>query len=258
MIRSSVPTVKELYLQARHRVGDDIVDYEVDGVTARFQVTTYAEFRRFRSLMGEEAVLEDLLNRLEPDDVVFDVGANVGTYTCFAARVLDGGRVVAFEPEPTNAARLRENASLNGLDVDLRELALGEADGTAFLERDGTQAGAGEHALARTPSDDAIEVSRAAGDRLVHGGEIPAPTVIKIDVEGAELQVLNGLGRSLTRESCRLVYCEVHPDRLRGFGQTVSQLHARFQDAGFGVETIHRLDDKYFVRAERADDEPSR
>lgn len=61
-----------------------------------------------------------MLQTLESDDVFYDIGANVGTYTCFAGQVVDDGNVIAFEPHPANVDRLRENAEPNEIDVGVQ------------------------------------------------------------------------------------------------------------------------------------------
>lgn len=252
----TLPTaVKDLYFRAKYLLSDDVVTYEVDGSDARFLTHSYAEFRRFQSLMGEEAVISELLANLRPDDVFFDVGANVGTYACLAAGKLPDGHTVAFEPEPTNAARLRENANLNGLDIEIHQLALSDADGAAHLERVGAAPGAGQHALADDESDRTVEVAQRTGDQLIEAGVVPVPTVLKIDVEGAELKVLGGLSGTLARDSCRLVFCEVHPERLRSFGHDVDQVRDRLASAGFTVSIRQRLGDKFFISAEHVHDQ---
>lgn len=252
----TLPTVvKDLYFRAKYLLSDDILTYELDGSKARFLTHSYAEFRRFQSLMGEEAVIGELLANLRPDDVFFDVGANVGTYACLAAGNLPDGHIVAFEPEPTNAARLRDNANLNGLDIEIHQFALADADGTAHLERAGAAPGAGEHALADDESDRTVEVIQRTGDQLIEAEVVPVPTVIKIDVEGAELKVLEGLSETLARDTCRLVYCEVHPDRLRSFGHDVDQVRDHLVNAGFTVSILQRLGDKFFISAEHVHDQ---
>lgn len=252
-MKTPLPTrLKELYFRGKYHLSGDSVVYELDGSEARFLTHSYAEFRRFQSLMGEKAVIEELLESLRPDDVFFDVGGNVGTYACLVAGNLPDGRTVAFEPEPTNAARLRENATLNDLDIEIHQLALSDADGTAHLDRAGTAPGEGEHALADGPAAGTIEVDQRTGDGLVDGGAVPAPTVIKIDVEGAELKVLEGLSATLARDACRLVYCEVHPDRLEALGGDLGALHDRLTAAGFEVASPDLAGDKRFIRAEKA------
>lgn len=84
--------------------------------------------------MGERPVLEDLLQSLKPDDVFYDIGANVGTYTCFAASKLGPNAVVAFEPERKSATRLRENLDLNALDAQVVENALSDINETFIIQ----------------------------------------------------------------------------------------------------------------------------
>lgn len=252
MIEPFVPAVKEFYFRAKYPLSGTHVTYELRDVTVQFGTATYEEFRRFQSLMGEEEIVKDLLQNLDPTDVFFDIGANVGTYSCFAAEKLDRGRVVAFEPEPNNANRLRENASRNDQDIDLHRLALSDSGGRTQLELDGTTMGAGQHSLGATGSADTIEIAQQTGDHLVAREDVPAPTVLKIDVEGAEMKVLLGLQDTLSRESCRLVYCEVHPERLRAFGHTVSDLDGLLRDCGFTVHNIKQTSHKFFIKAEKA------
>jgi predicted RNA methylase len=94
-------------------LADDTQTHSIANQTVSFHTGTFDEFIRFRNLVGERAILEDLLRSLEPDDVFYDIGANVGTYTCFAASKLVPNAVVAFEPEPKNATRLREDLDLS-------------------------------------------------------------------------------------------------------------------------------------------------
>lgn len=292
--------VAALYWRARFARHPDTVAHEVAGTTARFHVTTVEEFRRFRGLRDERPVIEAVLDALEPGDVVFDVGANVGAYTCFLARRLPADRVVAFEPHPANLAALRANLALNDADATLVERALSDASGTGELAVDSHDAGAGEHALATggngpggrgddavesggspggsggdasgrgddaggpdgngpgctdsragSPEGtaDAIEIDLAAGDDLVSGGTVPSPTVLKIDVEGAELRVLEGLAETLAAGSVRLAYVEVHPDRLARYGDEPGGVAAFLSDRGFAVERVAERDDEYFLRA---------
>ena len=134
-----------------------------------------------------------LLEALRCGDVVLDVGAHVGYYTVIAARAVgQEGRVAAFEPRPMTARFLRRNVELNSLsNVRVYEAAVGEQAGTAWFEgRTGTGTG---HLAARGD----IEVPVLVLDELVESGELPPPSLIKIDVEGGELDVLNGAMRTL-------------------------------------------------------------
>lgn len=125
---------------------------------------------------------------------VLDVGAHVGYYTLISA-VLAGpsGRVHAFEPNPRNAEFLRRHVRINRLDnVRVEQAAVSDGAGTARFDF-GTGSGTGHLADAG-----ALEVRTLRLDDYCaeHG---LAPAVIKIDVEGAEVSVLQGARETLAR-----------------------------------------------------------
>lgn len=226
---------------------------EVAGVTASLRVDSMAEYETIESaVVAERPLLADLLSRLEPDDIFYDVGAHVGTYSCLAGRALDAGEVVAFEPYPPNAERCRENAAINGLDVAVREVALADERGTADLgvHRDGV-VGTQEHSIDpayRDPDhvDGFVAVETVPGDDLVADG-LPAPTVVKFDVEGAGPAAIDGMADALGRPDCRLVYCEPHDN--------ADALRDRLEALGFAVEPVwlsgYRRDEPASLRATR-------
>lgn len=224
--------------------------HKIRDQTVKFRTDTFAEFMRFRDLVGERAVIEDLLESLCSDDIFYDVGANVGMYTCFAASKLTSGITVAFEPEPENIAQLEENLSLNALNAETIELALSDTNGTAKLALSGEEVGEGEHKIATKDVQNSIEIETARGDSVIKERGLPTPTVVKIDVEGAELSVLRGLSDTL-REHVRLVYVEVHSEKLLEFGDSVPEVRAVLQDAGFDVAELSSRESELFLRASK-------
>jgi FkbM family methyltransferase len=139
---------------------------------------------------------------------VWDVGAHVGYHAlAFASMIGPLGQVVAFEPNPYNAERLQMNLE-NNRDLAERVIcanyALSNADGEApFIlceEVDNGRSSGSHLAGAIVPADQTVYESfrhtialTARGDTLVQAGRVPAPSIIKIDVEGAEVQVLEGI-----------------------------------------------------------------
>ena len=123
-----------------------------------------------------------------PGTVVFDVGANVGSYTMHASRLCGReGHVVAFEPSPEMYGYLVKHVEINGLaNVTPLQAALGDVNGRARFEP--TLDGVTSH-LSQAGS---IEVECHRLDTLVENGVVPAPDCIKVDVEGAEGAVLRG------------------------------------------------------------------
>lgn len=226
---------------------------EVEGVSASLRAGSMAEYETVESaVVAERPLLADLLSRLQPGDTVYDVGAHVGTYACLAAGALPDGEVVAFEPYPPNAARVRENAELNGFDVTVREVALADERRTTDLavHRDGG-VGTQEHSIHpgyRNPDhmEGSITVETVPGDDLIADG-LPAPTVVKVDVEGAGPAALDGMADALRRPDCRLVYCEPHDN--------ADALRDRLEALGFAVEPVylsgHRRGEPASLRASR-------
>jgi FkbM family methyltransferase len=135
-------------------------------------------------------------------DVFFDLGAHVGFFSVCAAAL--GARVVAVEPDAANAARLRENARLNSLDVTVVEAAAWDETGTIRLVRGPS---AKEHVAAPGDGVPSVTVDDLA-ER--HG----MPTMIKLDVEGAEARVL-AAGAGVLERARPAVVCEVHGDEQR-------------------------------------------
>lgn len=157
---------------------------------------------------------------IRPGATVLDVGAHVGYYTLLSA-VLAGpsGRVHAFEPNPQNADFLRRHVAINRLEtVRVEQAAVSERAGTARFDF-GTGSGTGHLAVAG-----ALEVRTLRLDEYVAEHAL-APTAIKVDVEGAEMNVLLGARETLVRHRPALFLsthgAEVHAASLgflRGLG----------------------------------------
>lgn len=155
--------------------------------------------------------------------VAWDVGAHFGYHSL--ALAAQGARVVAFEPNIINASRLQQNLARNprlARLVKLRQEALSDREGTLeFVQSvDLEETSSGSHLATATPpaAEAAYEsflrtkVSCVRADKLVDSGEAP-PAVIKVDVEGAELLVMEGANEMLRRHR-PLLLVEVHHIRL--------------------------------------------
>jgi len=138
-----------------------------------------------------------------PGMIAYDVGANLGFYCVILARLVgDTGRIIAFEPLPDNVRWIEHNANLNGFEqVKVRCEALGRSDSQAeFIVS--AKSVWGKLASAGAPPADAlkrINVTLRSLDALVNAGAIAPPELMKIDVEGAEADVLSGAAETLRR-----------------------------------------------------------
>jgi len=139
----------------------------------------------------EEFVLEACIKAIDSSETFVDVGANVGKY---AIQLSPRCRqVVAYEPLPENLEVLYKNIELNDIrNVTVREVAVGSRNGKAYLTRAYAQS-----KIVDSPKSNTIEVEMVTlDDDLKHYEKI---SLIKVDVEGYELEVLKGAMR-ITRE----------------------------------------------------------
>lgn len=230
--RISYPLYR-LQRRLRYRLAGETDAVEASGARARFQIPTRNEWSDLASI-EERPILEDLVSNVRQDDVFYDIGANVGLYSCLVADVVTQP-VIAFEPHPDNAGRLEENAELNGANVSVFQCALADSPGESKLSIVLDKVGSAGHSLVTDDGLDTITVPKARGDDLIADEDLPNPTVLKIDVEGAEYQVLEGLESTLSRSDCRMVYCETHADRLQAQGVSVSDVRDQLASHGFSV-----------------------
>jgi FkbM family methyltransferase len=225
---------------------------EVSGYSASFLVSSTTELYRFDSLMGEREVLQTLLDDLRDGDVFYDVGANVGLYSVLAATAASDVTVVAFEPHPTNADVLRRNAALNGQDPIVMELALlNESSEDRLEEVNDGEAGEGKHRLTSTDAPSTLAIRSERADSLRESGEIPAPDVVKIDVEGAEQRVLEGMASTLASDPPRTIYCEIHRERVQSYDGDAEEIRHLLRSHGYDLEVLEDRDTQQFVRATR-------
>jgi len=141
--------------------------------------------------------------------VVYDIGANVGYYSVLASRVLGcPGQVVAFEPDPQNIAFLRRHLEMNAIEnIRVVEAAVSDRCGEAMFQQEASRY------MGALRQSGALLVRTLSVDDLVSSGKFPSPDVIKIDVEGAEQQVL--LGAKQTLRSCHpLLFLATHSTAL--------------------------------------------
>jgi len=212
------------------------LDVRAYGERLCFLARSKAELTRVEMIgRAERAFVERLLARLRAGDVFWDIGANIGVLSVLAARRLEGvggGRVVAVEPDPEALATLSRNLELNGVRAQRVAAALADDDGRGLLLTGG-DAAIGTQRLARPDQDGgpAVPVPLLRGDELARRLGV-APTLIKIDVEGAELGVLRGLRGLLGRGLPRELFIEVHPPLLHARRETVGGLFDEL--AGFG------------------------
>lgn len=222
---------------------------QIGGQRVKFASAGIWPHYRARTLLTKEPETIEWLNGIEPDEVVYDIGANVGIYTCYAA-MIRGCRVVACEPSAVNHAALVRNLELNGINERVIPLcvALSDRGGVDRLHMRTTAIG-GALASFGQPIDERgrpyTPIFRQAVigltlDELIARYGLPFPHHIKIDVDGFEDRVMRGAGQILRDPRLRSLLVELRVDSehqqrtiqlMASVGYAVS---SRLQAAGTG------------------------
>ncbi len=195
-------------------------EVEWQGHTVLYTTPNRATRWRAETLFSKEPVTIEWMSRLGASARLADVGANVGMYSIWAAKV-GGARVWAFEPEAQNYALLNRNIVLNGLGGRVTAFCLGlsDHDGYCALHLSALGAGGSGHSVGDcvdfrlAPMQPAFSQGCVAAtlDSLIAGGALPQPTHLKVDVDGLEHKVLAGAARALRDERLRSILIELNP-----------------------------------------------
>jgi FkbM family methyltransferase len=174
----------------------------------------------------EENFIQSLLRE---GDTFVDIGANIGNLTIAGKLKVKNGKVVAFEAHPRTFSHLYSNISLNEMNIDLRNVAIGEKSGTLLfsdLHADDC------NGISTTGSGIVVPVQRL--DTALRGlGDI---RLLKIDIEGYELMALRAASEILART--KYVYFELGEQMCSRYGYKPSDLLELLHEAGFTIYSV--------------------
>lgn len=190
------------------------------GLTFKLVSDTWITKYRARTFNEKEPEMLDWLDeKLQNDDVFFDVGANVGIYSIYAAMRNQNSQIFAFEPEYSNLHQLKQNILINQManKIETYSIAFNGKSGISYLHIQDETPGA---ALS-TVSDEELSKT-ATGHKVVWKEGIAVttldefcvqvgiqPTMIKIDVDGNELSILKGGAKTFENPIMKNIYIEV-------------------------------------------------
>jgi FkbM family methyltransferase len=154
----------------------------------------------------EDDVRNTCIQLLSPGDVFYDIGANAGFVSLeIGKHFSDTVHVLSFEPQPRLAYNIAISAGLNGLShLDVYDPMLGSEDGEGelFLAKFSIHASA----ISRQTKARSIRCQKTTLDYLVSSGSVPPPNVIKIDVEGGEMDVFKGARNTIEKAKPSIVF----------------------------------------------------
>ena len=183
----------------------------------------------------EEKYMARLLEAVQPGSALWDIGAYIGSYSIVSAKKEPTSKIVAFEPNLPTFQKLTDNVISNKVSsqIDCLQIAISDHDGEEILHV--------ENSSGQCPSLEDVhrfkgtqKVTTRRIDSLVADGW-PAPNIIKIDVEGAEEKVIDGLG-SIRPDH---IFVEIHsPDYLNHFNTNTASIVKNLHLKGYQPKTV--------------------
>lgn len=178
---------------------------------------------------------------LRESDIVIDVGAFIGQYTCIAAKKCVRGHVYAFEPTPESYTELRRNIHLNQFYnvTALRKAVSAKSGEFIFYTSKGSEMSSSLHRNDENYHllSKKLLVECVSLDSYFRSSDINV-NVVKIDVEGSELEVLQGMKNIINRSERLTVFIEFAPSRLSACGILADKFYRVLDDYGFYVYAI--------------------
>lgn len=190
------------------------------GLTFTLPADNWITYHRWKTYNEKEPETLDWIDGLRAGDILFDVGANIGLYSLYAAHRHPSMSVAAFEPEYSNLHLLRDNVAVNGVSgrVQIYPLALGDENRLSYLHVQDLHPGAALHTVSHDRTLPATRTERqVVGREGIVQMTVDAfaeqtgvqPTCMKIDVDGNETQVLTGARRALADPAFRTMLIEL-------------------------------------------------
>jgi FkbM family methyltransferase len=208
----------------------------------------YVQRRVITEGFYEPEVWDALFSFASASEVLWDIGAHVGTFTVRSMLDPRVAMVRAFEPDPVTRTALQVNVALNrsiGAPCSIHSEALGANIGDSVLHR-GPVHNLGMSSIVSRPSQRGFSVRRTSVDELVFAEGIAQPTLLKIDVEGSERNLLVGAERLLRTQPPKAVVIEAEANPDGSLRDEV--IGAQLRRAGYTISWIRRPDGEMWPR----------
>ena len=180
----------------------------------------------------ENKATDEFQKRLREGMVIVDAGANIGYYALMEAKAVgEKGKVYAIEPIPQNIELLKKNIEANGYgNMEVFQLAVGDKNGRQdiFVSRQSNLS-----TFCKNPgldqSGETLSVEVASLDSFLEGKRLP--DIVRMDVEGYEYEILQGMGQTMKKDRSMQFFIEIHADFM-GMEKTIA-LFRIMKESGF-------------------------
>lgn len=189
-----------------------------------------------RNLRYDRLTYRIIKKVLKPTDVCVDVGAHKGEVLDWMLECVPQGKIIAFEPIPALSGKLKEKYTKL---VDVQQVALNDSSGFAdfqLVKNDPAYSGFRKRSYkTETPEIETLRVKTETLDSFFHQGNYPS--LIKIDVEGAELQVLKGC-KQIIEHASPVILFEFGLGAADHYGTTPGEMFNLFHSYSFVISTL--------------------
>jgi len=180
-------------------------------------------------------------NILKEGQTIFDIGANIGYYSLLASKRIGDGRIYAFEPVKQTFERLTKNVKINNFkNIKVNNLAVSNEEGTVDIYvANSKNTGTSSITNHMHFNGDKQTVKSLTIDHFVKSNNIEAMDIVKIDVEGAEMMVIEGMEKSL-RKFNPIVMIELIDERLKAAGSSIKEAYDFFEKLDYKSYQLDR------------------
>lgn len=227
--------LRVLFIQSRSNFG--VLD--ASGHEILMRVESLDSLNRLQSCHKEPETIKWLDGYVRKEDVLYDVGANVGAYSLYAAKVA-GAKVYSFEPSPSTFSLLLENIHLNKLGQQITpfNIPLSSTSELKTFKYNSLSAGSAthgglEHALSSN-QDISQPVLTLSLDDLIQRYNMQKPSLMKIDVDGHELGILEGATETLRDSGLRSIQIE-----MSSSDSTFEPIKKILAESGFRIDHVN-------------------
>ena len=213
-----MPNISKSKADLGEKISYKGVTYYINDYLSLLTLSPFYERRVFMCLFKE---ITKLL-RVKDEVVMVDLGAHIGKYTLYFAKLFKSLKVIAVEPDPTNFITLRKAVKANNLEnVTIENCACADIDGKTQLY---ISFKSGVHSLIKRPETVAtVTVKCKSLDNLVSEQKLKSVDIIKIDVEGAEYKVLKGGINTITKYK-PVIFVEIWTNNYKSIAEFLRKL----------------------------------
>ncbi|MGI9450553.1 MAG: FkbM family methyltransferase [Geminicoccaceae bacterium] len=217
-------TYQSIHGGLRRQFRIDVEGAEVVFVTEDSHSKRFFHHRYRPGQWHEPPVTRQILRHLPGTKTFADVGAHLGYYGCIAGALDRDRRVFLFEMNHNLVPLIQRNLDANRLNnAEVVNHPVSDRRKTVSYDRDSTDAGLSMAEGTATPATPSHQIETVTLDDFFHERGV-VPDVIKMDVQGAELEALKG-GERLLRDHHPVLFLEVHPKVIGDFGATVGEIY---------------------------------